>query len=282
MALRAIDVPPRLTSDVDTRLVLAIFAALAGAAAIWMVWTAVRTRDPLPVALVAGALVCSLNEPIYDLLGKIVYAGDHPVAFTSFDRHIPWFLVLGYVPWVGLLPLVVARMMASGVSRGRLHALAFASFVSVAAVESFGTSEHAWGYYGVSPLKYLGVAPQEAAVPIVGGLLLYAVGGHVSGSRRWLLAVIPTLVLPLVYASVSWPVYVGLHSDWPAAVNWLAGIAMLALTAGMVVTTTSLAQRWRAGGLALGAAPTVGPATELIVTRSVRSTGGARSVGSAT
>jgi hypothetical protein len=117
----------------------------------------------------------------------------------------------------------------------------------VVAVESLGTSLDSWGYYGVAPLKYLGVAPQMAAVPIVGGLLLYVFGEQLHGGRRALLAVVPTMVLPLVYASVSWPGYIALNSDGlPAAVNWLAAAVMLGFTVMVVLAATWWASRWRA------------------------------------
>lgn len=74
--------------------------------------------------------MCSLNEPSYDVLGKIVYADNHAVAYTGFERDIPWFLVLGYIPWVGLVPCFVACMMQTGVSRRSLYLLAAGSFVA--------------------------------------------------------------------------------------------------------------------------------------------------------
>jgi hypothetical protein len=238
---------PLFTSQVSPTLVLFLFGSLTAVAFLYGLRLAFRTRDIMPVVSCLGALVGALNEPIYDLLGKIVYASDHPIAFSAFDRHIPWFLVLGYLPWVGLLPVLVARAMAAGMSRTRLHVISFSSFLSVVAVESLGTSLDSWGYYGVAPLKYLGVAPQMAAVPIVGGLLLYVFGEQLHGWQRASLGVVPTMVLPLVYAAVSWPGYIALNSDGlPAAVNWLAAAAMLGFTVMIVLAATWWASRWRA------------------------------------
>ncbi|MDN2495460.1 hypothetical protein FHY52_01850 [Nocardia nova] len=236
-------VPPELTSRIPPAAVLTVFALVAGAAAVYAMVISVRRRDPLPVVACLGALVCAFNEPIYDLLGLIVYAGNHPMAFTSFGRSVPWFLVIGYLPWVGLLPYLISRAMHAGVSRTKLHLLAFGSFLSVVVVESIGTSFHAWTYYGVPPLKYLVVAPQMAPVPIVGGFLLFAVADRYTGWRRIATGfIVSTLALPMVFASASWPLYVGLNSDLPTVVNWLLGIAMLGLTAGVVMATTRLAQ----------------------------------------
>jgi hypothetical protein len=243
--LAALAEPPATTSEVSTTVVLVVFATLAAFAFGYAVATAVRTRDVLPVAACVGALICALNEPIYDLLGKIVYASDHPTAYAAFDRDIPAFLVLGYLPWVGLLPFLVSRMMAAGVARSRLHWIALGSFASVVVVETLGTSLDAWTYYGEPPLKYLGVAPMMAPVPILCGFLLYAFGDAVTGWKRAFAVVIPTLTLPAVYAAAGWPMYLALYSDVPKVVQWLAGAATLALCASIVAAVTYAAVRWR-------------------------------------
>jgi hypothetical protein len=198
------------------------------------------------VVVCIGALVCAFNEPIYDLLGKIVYAENHPMAYNYFGRDIPWFLVIGYLPWVGLLPYVIARAMRDGVPRRTLHLFAFGSFVSVVIIETLGTHFGAWAYYGDVPLKFLVVAPQMAPVPIVGGLLLFAVADRLAGWKRVAAAfAISTVALPMVFASASWPLYVGLNSDLPVTVNWLLGIAMLGLTVGTVAAATKLGENHR-------------------------------------
>ncbi|WP_426565402.1 hypothetical protein ACPPVT_03225 [Angustibacter sp. McL0619] len=234
-----------LMSSLDTGVVLGVFSALAVAAFVWAIRDSIRRRDVLPVAACVGALICSLNEPIYDFLGKLVYARDNPVAFTAFDRSIPWFLVFSYVPWVGLLPYLIARAIGAGMSRGRLHAVAAGSFTSVVVVEFIGTSLHTWGYYGVVPLKFLPVAPQMAAAPIVTGFLLYTSDQLLRGWHRIFLVVIPTLAFPMVFASVSWPLYVANHSDLAPVANWLVAIVMLCLTVAVIGGTTALAARWR-------------------------------------
>jgi hypothetical protein len=248
MQPNGIPAPPTLVSQLSPTILLGAFAVIVAVAAVWAIALAWRERDFLPIVVCVGSLVCALNEPIYDILGKIVYADNHPMAFTGFGRDIPWFLVIGYLPWVGLLPYLIARMMAAGASRTRLHVIALVSFLSVVVVESIGTSLDAWRYYGTAPLKYLVVAPQMAPVPILGGFLLYAVAFPLRGWRRAVAGfAISTLALPMVFASASWPLYVGLNTNLPTVVNWIAGVAMLAFSAGIVYATTALAQRLRAG-----------------------------------
>ena len=130
--------PPAVQSDIDPAIILGAFAVITVGACIWAIRLAIRERDMLPIAACLGALVCSLNEPIYDILGKIVYAENHAMAYTAMDRDVPWFLVIGYIPWVGALAVAIARMMANGVDRKVLHTIALASCLSVVVVETLG------------------------------------------------------------------------------------------------------------------------------------------------
>lgn len=138
--LLASDLPPDLQSRISPLLVLAAFGVVVAASAMYAVYLSVRRRDVVPIVVCVGALICAFNEPIYDILDKIVYADNHPMAYAYFGREIPWFLVIGYLPWVGLLPYLVAQAMRNGVPRSKLHWLAFGSFVSVVVFETLGTS----------------------------------------------------------------------------------------------------------------------------------------------
>jgi hypothetical protein len=234
---------PVITSEVSPAIVLVAFGIALVGALIYAIRLTIRERDLLPIAACVGALVCALNEPIYDVLGKIVYATDHPRAFSYMGRDIPWFLVIGYVPWVGALPVGLARLMAKGADPKIFYRLVAASCLSVVVIETFGNHFEWWIYYGEPPLKLLVVAPQMAPVPIAGALLLYALAHPLTGWKRAATAfVVSTLALPMVFASASWPLYAGLYADLPMALDWVAGAAMLALSAAVVVGAVRIAQ----------------------------------------
>jgi len=235
---------PTVVSQINPSLLLLFFGVLAISSFAYAFYAAVRSRDVLPIATCVGALICSFNEPVYDLLGKIIYATNHPMAFRALDRDVPWFLVLGYVPWVGLLPYLIAKMMAAGASARSLRLLAFGSFLSVVLIEYVGTTWHAWAYYGIPPIRDLGVAPQMAPVPIVAGFLLYTIGSLVSGWRRVLLGFVTALTLPAVYSSASWPMYIASRADVPKFVEWGAAALTLANAALIVIVFTKLAANW--------------------------------------
>ncbi|WP_372789387.1 hypothetical protein [Paraconexibacter sp.] len=240
---------PSTASDIDTIWFLVFFGTLAAATFVAAIVHGRRIGDVVPVAVCVGALVCALNEPIYDELGMITYADEATRAFTAFGRDIPLFLVVGYVPWVAGISYVVARLIAGGATRGRLHLIALGSFLSVVAVETAGTSVGSWTYYGEAPLKYLGVAPMMAPVPIVCGTLIYLLGTVLEGRRRLLIGIVPVFSLPAVYAAAGMPMYVALHGETAKGVQYLAGVATLLFCAVVVVAATLIAERWREGEL---------------------------------
>jgi hypothetical protein len=256
-----IPAPPRVMADIDPWMLLGLFLVIVAAASAWAVRLAIKNKDFLPIACCAGALVAAFNEPIYDILGKIVYAENNPMAFSSFGREIPWFLVIGYLPWVGLAPYLVYKMMEAGIARRKLHVAAAVLFVSVVIIETFGNLLHLWLYYGQAPMKFLVVAPQTVTYPLVGGFLLYALAGQLTGWRRAGVGfVVAAIVLPIGFAATSWPIYIAMYSDLPVALSWILSLVMLALCAALAAASTYLADKWRAGLLNRQSTPHPDPA----------------------
>ncbi|OXR45166.1 hypothetical protein B7C42_03124 [Nocardia cerradoensis] len=246
-------------SHAGPAVLLAVFGVPAVVALIYAVVVAGRRRDPLPVASCFGALLCALNEPIFDVLGKIVYAQNHWMAFAALGRSIPWFLVIGYVPWVGLLPYLIARGMADGWSRRKLYLVAAAGVSSVVGVELINLWLRAWEYYGDPPLKYFGGVAAMAAVPLAGGYLIYAVADGLHGVGRAVVGfLVPAMVLPMIFAATGWPLYIALYTDAHGIVSWLA-IAMLGvLIVAAVAGVAELAHRTHAAEATKLWGPTTG------------------------
>lgn len=253
-------------SDVSPDVVLAVFGTLAAIAVVYALVMAVRLRDVVPVMVCLGALVCAFNEPIYDILGAITYASDHAVAYTLMGREIPWFLVVGYVPWVGVAPWILSRRMAGGLTRRDMHLFAVGTFLSVVLVESLGTSLNSWNYSAPMPIEWLVVAPQMAVCPLLGAALLYALEPWAQGGRRLLMILPPMISLPATYAALSWPMYAAAYGDVPAGVRWGAAAVSMAMMAGAVVAIAAAVawvQRTRAGDVPAGAsAPASAPVRE--------------------
>jgi hypothetical protein len=260
--VRGIAAPPVFHSPIDPDAMLIGWCVLALTAFAIAAVLAVRNRDLLPVAACVGALICALNEPIYDVLANLVYAETPHTAYHAFGRDIPWTLVVGYVAWVGLVPYVLSRMMVAGVSRLRLHQVAVGLILSVAAAEILNAVWlKSWHYYGQSSWRGVlgGGVVQMAAMPLLCALLYYMLD---AGMRRWRRAllglVIPGVALPMVFAASTWPLYLANHAALPVGIKWAAAALSVSLCFVAVPVITRVAQRWREGELALAAAGSAG------------------------
>lgn len=233
--------PPVITSNTGPVILILFFGAAALAAAVYAVIIAVRKRDLLPVALCIGALICSLNEPIFDILGKISYADDQYMAYTAFGRSVPWFLVIGYVPWVGLLPYLIAQAIQRGVQRRTLHIVALAGVLSVVGVEALNLWMAGWEYYGEAPLKFFGGVAAMACVPLAGATAIHLIIEPLTGWHRTFAGLVaPTMILPMMFAATGWPLYFALYSDFPSVLDYAAIALMIILIISAVRAMTSL------------------------------------------
>jgi hypothetical protein len=241
--------PPVLVSDVNPAVMLVFFGATAIAALGLACYWAFTRRDALPIVTCVSAAICSLNEPIFDILGKITYSENNPIAFTAFGRAIPWFLVVGYIAWVGLFPYVIAGWMAAGWSKRRLYLVSVLGMLSVVGTEVVNRFVHGWKYYGEPPLQFFGGVAAMASVPLVAGFLLYALALPAKGFRRLIAGLfIPLLSMPMMFASTGVPLYIALYGDFPPAFNYVAVVALLVLIWVAVVGTVHLTELWRNGG----------------------------------
>ncbi len=247
---RGFAAPPTFESTTDPTLLLVVWSVMAGAAILVAARLALRNRDPLPVVACAGAVICALNEPIFDVLANLTYARTPHVAYNAFGREIPWTIPVGYIPWVGLMPYVLYRLMAAGASRALLHRIAAGLIASVALLEVVNELWwENWKYYGEAPARGIlgGGVVQMAAMPLMCALLYLVLADHLSGWRRAALGLLlPAISLPLVFAATTWPLYFSNHAELPAAVDWFAAAVAVTLALGAVPVITRLAERWRA------------------------------------
>jgi hypothetical protein len=237
---------PTLISPMSPAVMLTFFGVAALAAVALAGYWAVTRRDWLPLVCCAGAAVCALNEPIFDVLGKIVYAQNNVIAFTALGRDVPWFLVIGYIPWVGLLPYVIARAMAAGWSGRQLYSISAAGVLSVAFTEFVNTFIHAWSYYGRTPLQLFGGVAAMACVPLAGGFLLYALALPRRGVPRLLAGFfIPLMTLPMMFAGVGLPLYLALYTDASLVMRVVAIVVLFVYIAVANVGIVKLTQFWQ-------------------------------------
>jgi hypothetical protein len=267
MSNQGLPAPPVFHSGWSPLTLLLVWGIPVALVVAYMLYLSARNRDVLPIAACVGSLVCALNEPIYDTLGKLVYAQTPSkyLAYSAFGRHIPIWLVLGYIPWVAFVPYLLSREMAARrLTKQRIYVIAAALSVSVGAVELLNSvgGMHAWRYY--APESGRGVIAggliQMAAQPLVCGFLFWAFADRFTGIRRAALGVVlPAVTLPIVFASTSFPLYFSNYANVSELVRWIAAIASGGLCVLAVMAVAVLVDGWRGAEVPAPVAAPAGP-----------------------
>ncbi|MGL6235687.1 MAG: hypothetical protein ACRC20_10110 [Segniliparus sp.] len=208
--------------------------ATAAITAAWAVWKLVKDRELLPLVLVAAGLVAANIEPTGDLVGSIVYANDIPwFGYTVMGHRMPAFILVGAMPYVALGGYLAYRYLLAGRSLRDILLLS-AVFVGLPEIV-LEIALHHWGiiaYYGANPTRIGGIPlysiVQNTTLLPVYGVVVYFAAKYLTGPRIWwLLLFIPATTIGYI-VGVSWPAYQAVQSSAPAAVTWLAALAVIA------------------------------------------------------
>jgi hypothetical protein len=221
-------------------LVLVVAMFLLGAFAIRL---AVREHDPLPIALLVGGALCTVLEPMVDVLGRCWYPQYGQVhLFETFSRPIPVYVLFGYTWFMGGLTIVAYRLLQTK-GPGALLRLYPLLILVEAPFELLAVHTQVYVYYGSQPLS-LWAWPVwwgfvNTAVPILAAVLFWTFREELRGWR--LALVVPALIMvdAGVNAAAGWPVWTVLHASSPASVRQIAGLATCLL--GLLIVSTAVA-----------------------------------------
>lgn len=202
---------------------------------LWWLITERQRGAILPVLLLGTALAAVLVEPIFDNTLLYWYPVDgFGAAFSAYDRHVPWWLILGYGWFFGGSSYVLWRLFSAGVSRSTFVG-AVAVFV---AIDQIANGIAGWtgisGFYGPQPFMWgpvnvwFGIADSTAV--IVGATVLHVLSSSLRGLRVLWLLVLPSIWYGAVLGAVGSPVTLGLHSEWSTLGRWLGGAGTIAFS----------------------------------------------------
>lgn len=204
----------------------ALVAVIAG------IIVTVRTKSPVFFWMLVTGAMCTLVEPVGDVVGGIYIPEEARYElFTLWNRPIP----LGaFCVWVvlGGAWYLAYYLMQRGASVRLIVGMAAAIAVAELAVEIGMAQTNAWIYYSNHAL-FLGVPvstiAQNFGITIVGGALMVALVPHMRGIR-WLMFPLVGPSLMLAYAfGTTWPAYLAIHSDATPVWGWGAGLLSAAL-----------------------------------------------------
>lgn len=224
----------------------------------------VRGQGPLLLFCFLGGGLAAFFEPVADILSCLYFPVEgQNVAYTTFDRPIPWALVLAYPWYVGGQGYLAYRLFSRRPDARRIW-LMYAYFaLSNVAVETPGVLTGFHEYYGNQPFDFWGFPLWQAGVqsimPMAAGALICAVRSGLGNGWR-LVMVVPLIPMAdgMVNAGLALPVWTTLGSDMSLAANYVGAI----VTVGMGCTAV-----WVLTVLFAGDRPRVAPAPEPVLQR---------------
>jgi len=202
-------------------------------ALVWALWTGLKNRNWLPLMLVFGGFLCSLLEPMLDLLGHLRWANDLPFyVFTNFGIQIPLLIPFCYAAFLGLEPYFIYLLFKRGLNVKQVMLVYLIAGMTDAIMETPGLLLHVYQYYGVQPYTFLKFpywwAFINGASFMTIGFFIWYLEPRLKGWGRALFLVLPPIGMMVAYFSVGWVHILALNSTLPTAAKWVATTIMMA------------------------------------------------------
>jgi hypothetical protein len=198
-----------------------------------------RSRSLIPVFLLLGAALSSLQEPIYDIVGAVWYPQYGTTAYLrAFNVSIPLWLIPGYSWYIGGLGNLMYRKMRDGVTARELWIYYFLFWGANFVLELPGLNLDIYRYYGHQPFKVLGfplwMAMTNGLMPLLIGALFNALRGVLTGPTAWLTVVLVPMVVGAAQIAAGWPVWLALNAGLGVAGTDVAALASLGLAFAII------------------------------------------------
>ncbi|WP_179467912.1 hypothetical protein [Mycolicibacterium vinylchloridicum] len=228
------------------------FFLIAGALVVvfalpWAIRAAVKSRNYIPLIVMASGLICSLLEPMLDLLGHLHWANNLMPAFTNFGITVPLLIPPCYVAFLGLEAYFCYFVIRNGAHASHFVMLLGMGIVTDAVMETAGINLGTYLYYGVQPFSFLNFPYwwgfiNGGSFVTIGAILAYAVPRLKGAHKLWLLLVAPFGMM-VAYFGVGWPHILIHNSTLPTAVRWIGAAVMMAMMVGWMFVLHRLVGR---------------------------------------
>ncbi len=229
-------VPDGLESPEVVGLVFTVWAGGFGIAVIpWAIHRWLKKGDDIPMLMAFGGLLCSLLEPMLDMLGHLWYPLNLPgPAFIGYGLNVPALIPPCYVFFIAMTGYWAYLQMKKGLDvKGAFVIWALIASTDLI-MEMPGTAMGAYVYYGDASFKILGFPVAWAWINgtamFMVGFLLYVIEPHLKGANR--LFIIPSVVIAAgaAYGMVGWPYFMSLNWDMPWIATRVATLFSLVLS----------------------------------------------------
>jgi len=212
------------------------FFFIAGAAVVILAlpWAlrAMKNGNPIPILVMISGLICSLEEPMLDVLGHLHWANDLTTAFTNFGVPVPALIPLCYVAFLGLMSYFCYFVIRNGAKRKHFVMLLAMGLSLDAVMETIGINLNVYEYYGVQPFTLFGFPYwwgfiNGASFVAVGTILAYAVPRLKGPQLGFIIFAAPAgmMINYFVFGSVHILAHNANLAEW---IRWVAAAIMMA------------------------------------------------------
>lgn len=213
-----------------------IFFFVAGAAVVvlalpWAINAVRRSRNWMPLIVMASGLVCSLEEAMLDMLGHLHWAPDLLPAYTNFGVTVPMLIPLCYVAFLGLMSYFCYFVIRNGAKLRHYFMLLAMGAILDAVMETIGINLGVYRYYGFQPFEFLNFPYwwafiNSASFVAVGSILAYFVP-RLKGKAKLLLVFAAPYGMAGTYFTVGWIHLIAHNSGLPHWARLVAAALMM-------------------------------------------------------
>lgn len=213
--------------------------AIAACALIYSLFQWARTGRPVMLLLFIGGGAMMIFEPMVDTVGACWFPRNSWVGFEAWGRPLPVWLCLAYFFYFGIASALIWQGLKKGMTRAQIWIAFVAAMIGDLLFESALLTVDPYTYYGAQPLWLpngfpLWWMPVNGLIPIVLGAVVYQFDAYFRGWRS--LAIVPVALTTsaAVNASIGWPSWLVINTEYSWVVTQLGGIATFALAFAIV------------------------------------------------
>ena len=217
-------------------LILGLNVVVLAAVLVWIFREARRTSSLIPVLIMIGAAVASLEECAFDVVVLVNWAQyGHTPLYRIFDRSVPIWMALAYPWFIGGMGYWMYSRLKRGMTLKQLWALYFFGwganlFLEIPALQ-IGSI---YTYYGNQPFQILGfplwMAWTNSLMPILMGALIYTLDNLLTGFRSLLVIALVPMAVGTAQIVAGWPSWLALNSGAGYSVTRAAALLTLGLS----------------------------------------------------
>ena len=198
-------------------------------------WAIIQFRKGhhMPALCLAGGLVCSIQEPMWDHLGHLRWAEALPDAFSNFGLDVPVLIPPCYMLFFGLEVFFIFTIVTAGVSQRDLVLLFLACGLSDAIMEHPGLLMGIYEYYGndgPQPFDFGNKFPFywsliNSAGFMSGGIMAAWLWPKIKGQgyKELGMIIVPPVGMMVGYGFNAWPIFLAINADISWQLQWILG-----------------------------------------------------------